>query len=128
METKINIMKNSLFYNPPRYTATHRFVMVEKINNSSLLKGNSLYELLKTCGFDEYTTEVPLNDFNKVKKILNLPFKTKTVKISEWLIGIIGENRYDVYFNIWDVELKKNGMTIFSARRFDNIDFFNLID
>jgi hypothetical protein len=121
-------MGNSLFYNPSRLITKQKFVMIEKIGNSNFLKEESLWQGLKECGFSEHIIEIPLNNFNKIKKKLNLPFKTKIEIINTWLVGTIGKNRYDVYSDMWDVELRKNGVVIFCSRRFDNMDLFNLID
>lgn len=95
-----------------------------------------LWEILKEdYGFKPHVHDVPSNSYQEFRELwvpgfwLKL-FPVKTVKKSsdEWMSVTINGNFYEIaMIDIWYVNLRKNDIEIFDARRFDNEEFLKLL-
>lgn len=96
----------------------------------------NLWQILKEqYGFKPHVYEVAANSYQEFREFW-LPtfwlklFPLKKIKKSsdDWLISEINNNTYEVMMvDIWYVELRKNGVAMFSERRFENEDFLKLL-
>jgi len=96
----------------------------------------NLWTILKEhYGFKQHVYEIPINSYQEFREFwapkfwLKLfPLKTKKKSSEDWLSANINGNEFEVLMvDCWYVELRKNGETIFSERRFNDADFLKLI-